>query len=252
MPDDEPLEVAGFADGARYAAARPGYPAAAVDFLLTSLDIDARSDVVDLGAGTGLFTRELLGRARSVIAVEPSSSMRAQLVASLPGVVVLDGRDVEIPLPDASAQAIFVAQAFHWFDAPRALEEIHRVLVDGGGLGLIWNERDESLAWVAELSRAMRWDVCKPYQVGMDFSPVIEAGPFGRVERRSFRHRQVLDRSGLIDRVATTSYIVAMEEAERAELMSEVIRLVERLAEPIVLPYLTEAYRATALLPGSS
>jgi ubiquinone/menaquinone biosynthesis C-methylase UbiE len=81
--------------------------------------------------------------------------MRATFLAQTPGVEVLDGSDAAIPLDDDSVDAVFAAQAFHWFDPALALPEFHRVLVRGGGLGLMWNERDTSVEWVRELNRAM-------------------------------------------------------------------------------------------------
>ena len=170
------LSRRGFADGADYQAARPGYPPAALEYLVRSLGLGERDRVVDLGAGTGLLTRELRERFADVTAIEPSAGMREVLAAAVAGVRVLDGRDVAIPLPDACAEAVFVAQAFHWFDAPRALEEIHRLLVPGGGLALLWNNRDESVGWVAEFSRAMRWDRCSPYSAATDYAAGTRRG----------------------------------------------------------------------------
>jgi SAM-dependent methyltransferase len=161
---------------------------------------------------------------------------------------VLDGRDVAIPLDSESVDCVIVAQAFHWFDAPMALEEIHRVLVDGGRLGVLWNERDESVPWVADLGEAMRWPIHQPYQVGQDFTPILESGPFINVERRKFNHRQILDHERLLQRVVTTSYIAVMEDAERATVMRDVRQVVDALPAVVELPYVTDVYRATAML----
>ncbi|HUY16254.1 MAG TPA: class I SAM-dependent methyltransferase, partial [Acidimicrobiales bacterium] len=202
-------------------------------------------------AGTGIFSRQIRPYVEKVTAVEPSASMRASLQAETPGVDVLAGSDVSIPLDDGEVDAVFVAQAFHWFDVPRALEEIHRVLTPGGGLGLIWNERDETVAWVDELSRAMRWDVRQPYKVGTDFSDVVAAGPFHDVERVEFKHSQTLTRDGLYRRVLTTSYVSVMEGQEREALMKDVALVVEHQPEPIVLPYVTSVYTARATMPNA-
>ncbi len=249
MPPRRELGARGFADGATYQAARPGYPAAAVEFLVRSLGLGPRARVVDLGAGTGLLTGQLRERFDDVTAIEPSAGMREVLDAAVPGVRVLDGSDVAMPLPDAATDAVFVAQAFHWFDAPRALAEIRRVLVDGGGLGLLWNNRDESVEWVAEFSKAMRWDRCSPYAAGTDWTPVLSAGGFTRIARCGFRHLQPVDRRQLYQRVLSTSYVAVMAEDEQRELMADVHAVVERLAEPIAFPYVTDVYRATAASP---
>ena len=242
------LGTDGFADGERYQSARPSYPSEAVAFLVESLAITAGSHVLDLGAGTGIFTELLVPFGARITAVDPVPGMRDVLTLRLPGVEVLDGRDVASPLATSSVDAVVVAQAFHWFDAEPALREIHRVLVAGGGLGLIWNERDESVPWVAQLGRAMRWPEHQPYRVGMDFTPVLAAGPFDRIERRTFRYEQLLDHELLRRRVLTTSYIAVMPDGERDELMRDVDEVLDTLPEAVVLPHVTSAYRASATI----
>jgi SAM-dependent methyltransferase len=240
------LAAKGFANGERYNAARPDYPVEALEYFVATFGLTQATHALDLGAGTGIFTRQLLPLVGRVTAVDPSASMRASLEASGAEVDVLEGSDVAIPLGDASVDVAFVAQAFHWFDAPRALDEIHRVLVPGGGLGLIWNERDESVEWVAELSRAMLWDVKQPYRVGTDFAEIVARGPFVNVERVKFRHSQTLSREGLYQRVMTTSYISALDGEPLDALMKNVAVVVEQLPEPIILPYITDVYSARA------
>jgi len=240
------LARTGFANGPLYDAARPGYPEEAIAYLVSTLAIDSLMHVVDLGAGTGIFSRQMRPHVARLTAVEPSASMRESLKVTSPGVDALDGSDVAIPLDDHSVDALFAAQAFHWFDAPRALTEIHRVLVPGGGLGLIWNERDESVDWVRQLNIAMQWDRKQPYEVGHDFSAEIAAGPFISVERARFRHTQTLSRDALYQRVLTTSYISLMEPRAQGQLMKRVAKVVEEVPEPVVLPYETDVYSARA------
>jgi SAM-dependent methyltransferase len=189
--DGPDLGTAGFSDGERYQTSRPAYPPEAVAYLVETLGITERSHVLDLGAGTGIFTGQLVPYGPRITAVDPAAGMREVLARRLPTVEVLEGRDVDIPLASGCVDCVVVAQAFHWFDAPRALEQIHRVLAEGGGLGLIWNERDQTVGWVADLERAMRWPQLQPYDVGRDFTAVLAAGPFEDVERRTFNFRQV-------------------------------------------------------------
>ena len=144
---------AGFGRGAAtYERGRPSYPADAIDVLVRELGIGPDRDVLDLAAGTGKLTRLLVPTGARLVAVEPVAAMADQLRTAVPGVEVHDGTAEAIPLPDGSVDAVVVGQAFHWFDAPVALAEIARVLRPGGGLGLIWNERDSSVPWVAELT----------------------------------------------------------------------------------------------------
>src|SRR5277367_4433822 len=120
-----------------YDRLRPSPPPEAIDWLLP-----ARHDVVvDLAAGTGLLTRALAGKAGHVIAVEPDERMRSVLQARSAGVEVLAGRGESIPLPDSSADAVFVSSAWHWMDPRLAIPEIGRVLRDGGRFGVIWTGR---------------------------------------------------------------------------------------------------------------
>lgn len=243
-PDDA-LATDGFCDGDLYQSGRPGYSRVAVDFLIREAGVKQGSFVVDLAAGTGLFTRALVGRCGRIEAVEPSASMRAAFSKALPNVVCLDGSATHLPQLAGSVDAVFVAQAFHWFDQQAAMTEISRVLTDGGALGLVWNERDESVDWVRALSEVMEWPARQPYDVGMDFAPILESGPFRDIRRLDSTHTVHMTRDGLVQRVATTSYIVAMTEAERAALMARVRRFCDDLPERVALPYVCTAYVAT-------
>ena len=103
--------------------------------------------MLDLGAGTGRLTRELVQRFASVVAIEPDDEMRALVGTG----AVLAGTAESIPLEDASVECVFVGEAFHWFDAGRAIDEIARVLVPRGGLAIIWSHW-----WETELRSAPR------------------------------------------------------------------------------------------------
>src|SRR5437764_6215788 len=125
-----------------YERGRPGYPEDAIAWMVAGLRISDRSTVVDLGAGTGKLTRLLLPTGARLIAIEPVAGMRNALRALLPQLEIVDAVAEAMPLADGSADAVVAGQAFHWFETALALEEIHRVLRPGGGLGLIWNRRD--------------------------------------------------------------------------------------------------------------
>lgn len=236
--------VQGFADGARYQSARPGYPVAAVAHMVRALRMTEARTVVDVAAGTGLFTREIAPFCRRLIAVEPSEGMRIEFDRQDLGVPVLDGFAEKLPFDDRSIDVVTVAQAFHWFNTTAALAEFTRVLVPSGGLGLVWNERDESVPWVDRLSHVMQWYERRPYVVGMDFIPTLEEAGLVRIEMRGFRHSQLLDKETLRRRVLSTSYIAVMEPEEQQAILDEVARLVRDFDEPFELPYLTTTYCA--------
>ena len=223
-----------------YERGRPGYPEAAIDWLLP----DAATVVLDLGAGTGKLTRQLVARGLEAVAVEPSDGMREQLQRVLPGVRALPGTAEEIPLPDGAVDAVLVAQAWHWVDVGRAVPEVARVLRPGGVLGLVWNSRDERVGWVAELGRIMaggveHFDTANP-PVGPPFLPI---------ERRDFEWSYPLTPDALVDLVASRSYIITATEAEREAKLGEVRRLAERHPDlagraEFELPYVTRCSRA--------
>jgi ubiquinone/menaquinone biosynthesis C-methylase UbiE len=246
LTHDKELAVGGFAQGDLYNAARPGYPNDAIGHFVSAFGLDAHSHVLDLGAGTGIFTRQLLAHVGRLTAVEPSTSMRKTFVLETPGVEILDGSDVAIPLGDHEVSAVFAAQAFHWFDPPRALPEIHRVLTPGGGLGLIWNERDTDVAWIRALNRAMLWDVCQPYDASVDFGAIVASGPFRDVRQSTFRHAQLLTHSQVLQRVLSTSYITLMNVEEREALTANVVTVLATLPDPVGVPYATNVFVAFA------
>jgi SAM-dependent methyltransferase len=124
---------------AEYDRSRPEYSSEAIDLAAARLGLEADSEVLDLGAGTGKLTRPLIERFARVTAVEPDPSMKALLSQATQCYLALEGKAEAIPLADRSVDAVFVGQAFHWFDTDSALPEIARVLRPRGGLVLIWN-----------------------------------------------------------------------------------------------------------------
>lgn len=223
-----------------YERGRPSYPDQAVGWLLPP---GARR-VADVGAGTGKLTRQLRARGLEVVAVEPLSEMRRQLARAVPGVPVVAGTAEAIPLPDQSADAVLLAQAWHWVDPARALPEVARVLRPRGQLGLVWNVRDEQVDWVAELGRIMHSDGDPAY----DRTPALGA-PFRTPERFVTRWFASLTAPALLDLVASRSYVITRPAADRESIMTRVRRLLDThpaLAggAEIRLPYITLCTRA--------
>lgn len=176
-----------------------------------------------------------------IVAVEPVKEMGDQLRSAVAGVEVLEGTAEAIPLPDASVDAVTVAQAFHWFDAEVALVEIARVLRDGGGLAMLWNRRDESVRWVAHMNELIRWHEFNHSSYDtFDWAATVAAvGLYTPLQKSTFRYEQVLDRAGLEDRLRSVSYIAAKPEAEREEVVALGMTAVDGIEEPFVLPYNT-------------
>ena len=229
---------------AQYARARPGYPDDAVDFLVPA---PARR-VLDLGAGTGKFTASLVARGLDVVAVEPSTRMLAQLRAALPGVEAHEGGAEATGLPDACVDAVVVAQAWHWVDPQRAVPEVARVLRPGGTLGLVWNVRDDSVGWVRELWALAQLGLEGEQERQMD-APERLAAPFGPLERFETAHVHVTDRAGVLDLIASRSYVIVLPEQQRAQLLAAAADLLEhhpalRGREEVAVPYRTLCARS--------
>jgi ubiquinone/menaquinone biosynthesis C-methylase UbiE len=238
---DEQFATA-FGDAAQeYERGRPGYPSEAIESLVRELHLDRRSVVVDLAAGTGKLTRDLARRFGEVIAIEPLVAMREQLAGAAPAAHVLGGSAERMPLADASADAIFVAQAFHWFDGRRALNEMARVLRPGGGLALLWNttpwERREGdwfrlLDDLLEHSRAdlsvMRRHGSGRWREAFDGEP-----RFAPLSSSTFDNAQRMSREDFLANLASRSYVARLDPGARGKLLGEVSDLLQRQGAPM-------------------
>jgi SAM-dependent methyltransferase len=230
-----------------YERARPAYPADAVAWICERLGIGPGRTVLDLAAGTGKLTRQLVPTHARIVAVEPLEAMRAHLAAAVPEAEVLEATAEAIPLPGASVDAVVCAQAFHWFRPGEALAEIHRVLRPAGGLALVWNQRD-----LTDETQARIDAILVPYQAGVrhQFEEVDEQHAlgestlFGDVEHRSWPLEQPVSLPGLLEVVASRSYIAALDETARAAALDEVRDAAADLGEPIVLRYVTDVFVA--------
>jgi ubiquinone/menaquinone biosynthesis C-methylase UbiE len=223
-----------------YERSRPEYPREAVDWLLPS---DAKT-VLDLGAGTGKLTRALAARGLEVFAVDPSPNMLDQLRAAIPEATVSVGTAEDIPLADASVDAIVVGQAWHWVDQNAALPSVARVLRPAGTLGLVWNIRDDRVPWVQRLTRVMHQ---AEGEIFMETGH-IERGPFGEIEEKDFEWSREFTRDELLDLLRSRSYFITADEAEQTSILRGVNELLD--TDPDVggrdswsMPYVTRAFR---------
>jgi SAM-dependent methyltransferase len=212
-----------------YDRVRPPYSELLLDRAQELLELDVRSRVLDLGAGTGRVTRQLAGRFGHVVAVEPDERMRALHGAAIAG------KAEAIPLEDASVDAVFVGEAFHWFDAAAAIPEIARVLRPRGGLAILWTHwwetepplPDEALAalrepWLRSQSqRRPPWD------------GAFDGSPFEPIQVERDTDEITLATDDLLTLYSTTSALATLPPDEREELFDQVRPL---LAGPYLLP----------------
>jgi SAM-dependent methyltransferase len=209
-----------------YDRGRPDYPAEAVRVLAGALGLRA-GRVLELGAGTGKLTRLLAPAGAVLLALEPVAAMRRKLAGNAPAAVVVAGVAEAIPLRAGSLDAVVAAQAFHWFDGPRALAEVHRVLRPGGRLALAWNVRDERVDWLRRLT-----EIIDPYEAGAPryrtgaWKAAFEAHPgFTPLALERFTHVQRAASEQVVDRVASISFIAALPAEPRAAVLADVRQL---------------------------
>lgn len=229
-----------------YEAGRPDYPIEAAAWMLEPVRRDERAPrVADVGAGTGKLTRVLVALGAEAVAVEPDPGMLAVLHEAVPGVPTFVGSAERMPLPDASLDAVVLGQAWHWVDPAAGSAEAGRVLRSGGVLGLVWNIRDEDVAWVARMTRIMHGSNAEVMLA--EGGPTV-AAPFGAVESRQWRWTRRMTRRTLLDMVRSRSYLITAEPAERARIEAELAVVfddVGAIGDAVVdVPYLTRAYRA--------
>jgi MOSC domain-containing protein YiiM/SAM-dependent methyltransferase len=257
-----PAAARGYAETADlYERARPGYPDDALAAIVEGLGLRAGRTMLELGAGTGKLTRRLAPAGGRIVALEPVAGMRAKLaavVADATGhdgdaeVDIIDGTAEAIPLPNASVDGVVAAQAFHWFDAIRALSEVHRVLRPGGRFVLAWNRRDESVPWVKAIGDRIRTLAGDEPQVWDDRWPAAlrRCALFEPWQQADFRQSHRLTRAGVLERVASVSFVAAAEPSAQAEVLADVEALLRddpatAGREVIDLPYDTQVMWAT-------
>jgi SAM-dependent methyltransferase len=251
-PPRTPAPVRGFDRAADvYERARPDYPAPAVRFLGRALGVGPGTTVVELGSGTGKFTRAIAAWGAARIAIEPTPGMRAVFQRTVPDVALLDGTAEEIPLPDGCADAVVSAQAFHWFRPRPTLRELRRVLRPRGSVGLVWNTRADD-GWSGRLTRLLKEHgyLSRGRTDGDGAWARAFRSPgsgFTRVRYRTFPHAQWGPPQLFVDRALSVSYIANLPPARRRETARAVRKLLATDPETrgrsrIRLPMQTELY----------
>lgn len=223
-----------------YEVGRPDYEPAPVTWLLDGV----AGRVVDLGAGSGKLTRVVRALGFDVVAVDPDSQM---LSRNTGGETVVGTADA-IPLPNASAAAVTVGQAWHWFDPAAVGPELTRLLIPGGRLGLIWNTRDSRHPFVRALAAVMG---ASPAELMVDGDSVRQVPGFGPFERRRWERVRMMTPESLVAMVTSRSHYLVAAPDVQAEIVAGVRRLLATHphtagAEQFAYPLHTTAYRADA------
>jgi ubiquinone/menaquinone biosynthesis C-methylase UbiE len=243
QPEGRPEPARSFGKVAdAYHRGRPTYPREAAVWLTS----DKPLTVLELGAGTGKLTEQLVALGHEVHATEPDPKMLAVLAKNLPDVRVSQATAEEIPSGDSSYDVVVSAQAFHWFDYDKALPEIARVLRPRGRLSLVWNQRDERIPWVKRLGKL----IGTADQLSDPAEVLAKSRLFGELETEAFRFWQVVDQHSIRDLVRSRSNVAVLSEAEQEAKMAEVLAFYEdygRGRDGMQLPYNAACFRAQVL-----
>lgn len=238
-----------------YDAVRPRYPQLAVDDILALAAAaagprhDAQPRIVDLGAGTGILSRQLLQAGARVHAVEPSAAM-TQVLSHAAGawseqLTITLARAEETGLPRGQADVAVAAQAWHWFDAEAVQTEIASLLAPGGALALIWNYLDTADPTVHRLTRIMRaGDTYRP-----GWRPTLDEQVFTPLRTTEYRWTRTLTAAELFRYATTLSSWLSAAEDERARRRANLEDFLHRELglssdAPVQLPQITALHTA--------
>lgn len=250
--DIHPTAQQGFSQVANlYQQVRPDYPEALVGWMRNDLFLDQETHVVDLGAGTGKFLPYLQQVTPNITAIEPVGEMLEELKIKFPNIHTIQASSQDLPLADQSIEAIFCAQAFHWFSDAKTLSEAHRVLKNGGHFGLIWNQRDLNVDWVQALA-----DIISPFEGDTpryhsgDWKKVFEKQNLFRLQSVkvfSFLHQGTVE-NVVSKRLLSTSFIAMLPSEQQLVLKQQFEQVIlEYLGKSpkdhIEFPYITYAYQ---------
>jgi SAM-dependent methyltransferase len=230
---DPPLRLSFGRVAELYHRVRPPYSQEALDLAQEALRLTRGVLVLDLAAGTGRLTHELALRFAHVVAVEPNDEMRGVLAGRSGDIRVLAGTAERMPLPDEFADAVFVGDAFHWFDGEAAVAEIARVVRPGGGVALLWNHwwsdgDDQNVntldpplpaeaqtlldePYVSSGRAAARANMADPLVA-------FAGGSFGPLVEEAFPRTEQLSGAEVVDLYATVSAVASLRPEQREEL----------------------------------
>jgi SAM-dependent methyltransferase len=223
-----------------YVRARPTYPTAVLDFCRDPLGLRADFSVADVGSGTGLLTELFLGNGNSVFAVEPNDEMRRaaeERLGHFPGFHSVAATAEATGLADDSLRFVLAGQAFHWFDPPRARAEFRRILVPGGWVVLVWNERrtlpGNFMAEYGAITAEFRTDAKAAGHSAITAPGSTVLKEFfapGGYATATFDHSQELDLPGLQDRLNSSSQMPLPGQPRHGELIAKVEKAFARHA----------------------
>jgi ubiquinone/menaquinone biosynthesis C-methylase UbiE len=205
--------------------------------------------VLDLAAGTGQLTGQLIALGLSVVAVEPDQRMRAVFAARFPQNECLEGTAERMPLPDDSLDAVIVGSAWHWFDPPAALREIARVLHGRGRLGVSATSVDTRVDWVRDMFTEVS---LRAQQRGSDVAHnvTLPSADFSAVEETIFGTSQAMDATDIVAWFRTHSTYLRADDTTKRAMEDRAVRVLREVfpgGPTVQLPIMTLCWRTERL-----
>jgi SAM-dependent methyltransferase len=215
-----------------YEQGRPEWPEELLDGVVSELGLGPQAEVLDLGAGTGKLTRSLVPRFARVVAVEPDDAMRNVLEEIVPAAEALPGNAEAIPIADTSVDAVFSAEAFHWFATDAAVAEIVRALRPRGAFGIFWNYPLEDDEMGEEAERVIKAAIERGGEPGLgrvlsnEWRRPLEAAPFEPLREAEVERDFVSSRDEWIANMLSVSSIAHQPDEDRVAFAKQLRELI--------------------------
>lgn len=226
-----------------YEKSRPSYAQEAIDLVKRVVPEGGR--IADIGAGTGIFTRQLVAAGFEVCAVEPNADMHARLANC--GAEVVCASAENTGLPENAFSLVTAAQAFHWFDGAKFREECRRILIDGGKVLLLWNNEDKSAPIISDIS-----EICSSFYTqnkprGEFRNELSEEGFFAEYTIYEFRNDLILDKEHFIANRMSRSHAPQRGDSNYSKMESALSRLFDKYSTngTVTIPNITACYLGT-------
>ena len=234
--------------GENYVRYRPSYPAGVIQLLTETYGLTPASVVADVGSGTGILSALFAANGSRVYGIEPNEEMRGyaeQTLASEQNFTSVAAPAEATTLPDSSVDFITAAQAFHWFDIPKAKAEFRRLLRQNGHVVLLWNSvpADDSVHYAALESFNRKYQIARSWTRGNKDREITRFFD-GAVKKYQMANPQPMDWEGYRGRFLSSSWAPRPGAADYEPALADLRQLFDQLqvSGTLVEPLVTEMY----------